>query len=208
MDGTALAKRARKLCPALGILYTTGYTGNALVHGGTLERDAAVLAKPYDKRKLAHMVREALDRDAGRCAPSRPVPAKVSNAVRGGDLGVILVVDDDPALRDATAALLELRGYRVLEAGDGPEALAVLERAPEVALLLTDIHLPDGMDGIELAKRALDRRPNLEVLYASGDVGAAVATEGVPPLHCIAKPFTMDELDRRIREMTANRTKH
>jgi CheY-like chemotaxis protein len=118
------------------------------------------------------------------------------------------VVDDDLAVRDATAALLELRGYRVLEASDGPEALALLERSPEVGLLLTDIRLPHGMDGLELARRALGRRPDLGVLYASGDIGAAVAADGVPPLHCIAKPFTMDELDRRIREMAASRTRH
>ncbi len=208
MDGTVLAKGARKLCPALAILYTTGYTGNALVHGGALDRDAAVIAKPFDKRKLARMVREALDRDGGRTAPSRPVAARAPNSALEAEVGVVLVVDDDAAVRDATAALLELRGYRVLEAGDGPEALALLERSPEVGLLLTDIRLPDGMDGLELARRALGRRPDLEVLYVSGDIGAAVAEDGVPPLHCIAKPFTMDELDRRIRKMAANRTRH
>ena len=208
MDGTVLAKGARKLCPALGILYTTGYTGNALVHGGALERDAAVLAKPFDKRKLARMVREALDQDGRRAAPSRPAPARAPNAALEAEVGVVLVVDDDPAVRDATAALLELRGYRVLEASDGPEALALLERSPEVGLLLTDIRLPNGMDGLELARRALGHRPDLEVLYVSGDIGAAVAVEGVPPLHCIAKPFTMDELDHRIRNLTADRTRH
>jgi PAS domain S-box-containing protein len=207
MDGTVLATRARDLCPSLGILYTTGYTGNAVVRGGTLNPDAAVLSKPFDKRELARQVRQVLDRGA---ASSRPAPAKRARAAAAADpgVGVVLVVDDDLAVRDSTAGLLELRGYRVLQAGDGAEALALLEHSPEVGVMLTDIRLADGMDGLVLGRRALCRRPGLKVLYVSGDTGAALGEEGVAPGHYIAKPFTLEELDRRIREAAVERPGH
>jgi PAS domain S-box-containing protein len=199
MDGTVLAKRARKLCPTLGVLYTTGYTGNVLARGGTLEHDAAVIAKPFDKRKLARMVHETLHGDGGTAVSSRPSPARPRNVDLKDRGGVVLVVEDDAALRNTLAEMLQHRGFGVLEAGDGQEALTVLERVPEVDLLLTDIRLSNGMDGLELAKRALGRHPDLKVLYISGDAEGA----GVPPLDCVAKPFTIDELDRRIRAAAA-----
>jgi PAS domain S-box-containing protein len=201
MDGMELAMRARKLCPVLAVLYTTGYTGNVLAQGGALEHDAAFISKPFDKRKLARAIHETLDRDGGGAIAPRPMPATVSKDDTEDGVGVILVVDDDAELRDTMASVLRYRGFDVHEAGDGPEALAVLESTPSISVLLTDIYLSSGMDGLELGKRALDRRPDLEVLYISGNVESA----DLPPRHCIARPFTMDELESRIRMVAANR---
>lgn len=87
---------------------------------------------------------------------------------RGGT-ETILLVEDEAAVRKLTRAVLERQGYRVLEAADGVEALRVWEeRAGEIQLLLTDIVMPEGIGGRELAERLRERRPGLRVIFTSG----------------------------------------
>ena len=119
----------------------------------------------------------------------------------GGAAGraVILLVDDETAVRAAAARVLARRGYTVLEAGDGLEALGVAERhAGAIDLLLSDVRMP-GMDGRELARRFRRARPEARVLLMTGymdpDGGAASEPAGAAMLH---KPFTLDALAERI----------
>ena len=81
----------------------------------------------------------------------------------------ILLVEDEPALRTLGRAVLQRHGYRVLEASSGVEALEVWERNHgRVDLLLTDMVMPEGMTGRELAKQLKERKPELKVIYTSG----------------------------------------
>lgn len=109
----------------------------------------------------------------------------------------ILVVDDEPEVRSSTALLLETLDYAVVEAGDGRSALAALERDETIDLLLTDVVLPGGMSGIDLAERACAMLPVLKVLLTSG---RPEFLEGAD-FAVIAKPFRMAELGRKIAEI-------
>ena len=81
---------------------------------------------------------------------------------------LLLVVEDEPLVRELIVLELEDAGYDVAEAEDGPTALAILAREPGVALLFTDIRLPGGMTGWDIAERARVLRPGLPVIYTTG----------------------------------------
>jgi CheY-like chemotaxis protein len=108
---------------------------------------------------------------------------------------VVLVVEDDAAVRQLLLRSLGALSYRTLDAADGPAALAILDRHPEIGILLTDIVLPKGMSGVSLADAARAQRPELKVLFMSGYVAgnlAHVADAGT--VEILTKPFTRDRL--------------
>jgi CheY-like chemotaxis protein len=109
----------------------------------------------------------------------------------------ILLVDDDPAVRDITAALLEDLGYSVIEADDGPAALDLLSKGVRVDLILADFAMP-GMTGGALAAEVAARRPGLPLLlvtgYADERARAAVGEDRL-----VLKPFRTEELARKMR---------
>lgn len=98
-------------------------------------------------------------------------------------------------------ALGEL-GYRVLEADGATAALRLLDAHPEIALLFTDVVMPD-VNGRKLAEEALRRRPDLKVLFTTGYTRNAVVHNGVldPGVELIGKPFTIEELAAKVREV-------
>jgi CheY-like chemotaxis protein len=116
---------------------------------------------------------------------------------------VILAVEDDADVRRFTVQLLRDLGYAVLEAGDGREALRALDAHPEIRLLFTDVGLPGGMNGRELAEEAKRQRPDLKVLFTSGYARNAIVHHGRldPGVELIGKPFTFPALAAKIRAM-------
>ena len=123
-------------------------------------------------------------------------------AVAGGS-ETVLVVDDEPTVRMLVAELLVELGYTALEAGTGAEALEVLRTANRIDLLVTDVGLPEGMNGRQVADAARVDRPDLPVLFITGFAENAVVGDGPldPGMALIAKPFAMDTLASRIRAM-------
>ncbi|MGN6549392.1 MAG: response regulator [Pararhizobium sp.] len=115
----------------------------------------------------------------------------------------ILVVEDDADVRRHSSSVLRELGYTVIEASDGASGLAAVDANPQVDLLFSDIGLPNGMDGSELAREARRRRPDLKVLFASGYARSAVVHEGRldSGVALITKPFTFSALAQRIREV-------
>jgi two-component system cell cycle sensor histidine kinase/response regulator CckA len=115
----------------------------------------------------------------------------------------VLVVEDEASVRSIARTMLELHGYRVLEAGSGEEALRICER-PEgpVQLLLTDVVMP-GMSGPEVAQRLIRLHPEMKVLYMSGYTDDAILRHGVTELSTafVQKPFTADALGWKVREV-------
>jgi CheY-like chemotaxis protein len=105
----------------------------------------------------------------------------------------VLLVDDHDDVRMLTRIVLERLGFAVIEASDGAQALAECRR-PDVTfdLLLTDVSMP-GMDGLELAHRVQALRPDVAVLFASGERGA------VPDHQLLLKPFRIAEVETRVR---------
>jgi signal transduction histidine kinase len=124
-----------------------------------------------------------------------------ADASASGGSERILVVEDDDSLREfSTGALIEL-GYRVVYAKSAPHALELLERDSNIDLLFTDVVLPDGMNGRQLADEARRRRPGLRVLYTTGYTRNAIVHHGRLDrgINFIGKPFTFEQLARRVR---------
>lgn len=114
----------------------------------------------------------------------------------------ILVVDDEVLIRMTLAEELADSGYVCLTAGNGREALRLLDENPAIALLVADVGLPGGIDGRQLAETARAARPGLPVLFVTGysDQAGLAAAEG-PGQAVMAKPFRTAELLARVRSL-------
>jgi len=112
----------------------------------------------------------------------------------------ILVVEDSEGVLNFACSALEDLGYRVLVAGDGPEALRMLEIEPAIDLLFTDVVMPNGMSGRQLADLALKLRPELPVLFTTGYSRNAIVHQGRldANVHLLSKPYTQRELAQKI----------
>lgn len=123
------------------------------------------------------------------------------DSIIGGD-EVILVVEDDARVRRVAVARLKDAGYRVIEAGTGSEALALIDAHPEIDLLFTDIVMPGGMTGDELAKAVRAIRPRIKVLFTSGYAEPSVAGRQLADTGTwLKKPYTAKELTSRLRKL-------
>jgi CheY-like chemotaxis protein/two-component sensor histidine kinase len=125
-----------------------------------------------------------------------------------GDGETILVVEDAADLRLSTVAALERLGYRVLDAGDADEAMGILSGDAKVDLLFTDIVLPHGMNGVELAARAQQRWAGLRAVYATGYAESAVLAGGRLDTNkdLLSKPYRRADLARHIRQALDRKT--
>ncbi|HET9639695.1 MAG TPA: ATP-binding protein [Allosphingosinicella sp.] len=113
----------------------------------------------------------------------------------------ILVVEDHEDLRHYIVGILTDLGYEVVATADGPSALKALEKRPDLDLLLTDVVLPGGMNGRQIATRALQLRPELKILFMTGYTQNAIVHDGRldPGVALISKPFTYDQLGSKVR---------
>jgi hypothetical protein len=128
-------------------------------------------------------------------------PAKTAPA--GGGSETLLLVEDEPAVREFAAAVLRRQGYRVLQACSGIEALEVWKwHGPRIAVLVTDLVLPDGLGGVELAARLRKERPALRVVLSSGYANENSGESFQPPtgMHFIGKPYKPQGLAQAVRD--------
>jgi signal transduction histidine kinase/CheY-like chemotaxis protein len=132
-----------------------------------------------------------------------PAAEEIAASLSPPGSGVVLVAEDEATVRDLARRVLLRGGYSVLAASSAHEALRIAESAPRIDLLLTDLVMPGGMNGVELGERLTLRRPGLKVLYMSGYLDAVAARFGLPEarLQFIAKPFQMGELLKRVSEL-------
>jgi PAS domain S-box-containing protein len=126
----------------------------------------------------------------------RPQPARTPGET-------VLVVEDDEDVRSYSADILRGLGYRVVEAPEGPGALRLLDSDPEIRLLFTDVGLPGGLNGRQLADEAKRRRPDLKVLFTTGYARNAIVHQGRldPGVELIVKPFTAANLAAKVRQV-------
>jgi CheY-like chemotaxis protein len=115
----------------------------------------------------------------------------------------VLVVDDEATVRMLVAEVLSESFYHILEAGDGPSALKILESDSRVDLMITDVGLPGGMNGRQVADAARGLRPGLKVLFITGYAENAAVGNGHLDvgMEILAKPFAMSTLGSKVREM-------
>ncbi len=127
--------------------------------------------------------------------------ARIHSAPVHGGVETILVVEDHEDLRSYSTGVLRELGYRVLEATNGRSALEVLQGSNDVALLFTDVVLPEGMDGRRLADEVQRRRPGIKVLFTTGYTRNAIVHNGRldPGVTLISKPFSFNELAAKVR---------
>ena len=118
----------------------------------------------------------------------------------------VLVVDDEPSVRMLVTEVLEELGYISVEASDGPSGLRMLQSDMRVDLLVTDVGLPGGINGRQLADAARTTRPDLRVLFITGYAENAIIGNGhlAPNMGVLTKPFVMETLARRIIEMAGD----
>lgn len=126
-----------------------------------------------------------------------------TEAQPSGEGEVVLVIDDEPTIRMLVADLLAEAGYAVIEAADGAAGLKVLESNARIDLLITDVGLPGGMNGRQVADAARVSRPRLKVLFITGYAENAVIGQGQlgDGMFLLTKPFQMDLLAHKVREI-------
>jgi signal transduction histidine kinase/ActR/RegA family two-component response regulator len=150
-------------------------------------------------------VRLYLPRHAGAEEAS---PREVGSAIpaQATAQGTVLVVDDESPVRMLVSEVLTDLGYAVQVAQDGPSALHILNSVTRLDLLVTDVGMPGGMNGRQLADAARERRPELKVLFITGYADTVLAGKGVlgTGMEVITKPFAMSDLTEKIRAMVAN----
>ncbi|SEL51061.1 PAS domain S-box-containing protein [Xaviernesmea oryzae] len=157
---------------------------SAVGHGTTVE-----IYLPVHGEALAQIGQDTV------LEPSQP--AKASKTV--------LVVDDEPIVRMLIVDVMEELGYRVLEAGDGPQATVILNNQGPLDLLITDVGLPNGMNGRQVADAARTLWPDLPVLFVTGYAETAVLSHGhlKPGMQILTKPFTIEALTNKVAEALA-----
>jgi CheY-like chemotaxis protein len=136
----------------------------------------------------------------------RPVKTEILQVPRGAMLKAsarLILVDDDNAVREVTAATLRELGYTVLEAGSGGAALELLAQSANIDLMLIDFAMP-GMSDAEVARRVQTTWPTLPILFVTGYADRA-ALEGVSEAQIIGKPFVDSELHEQVRTALARR---
>jgi signal transduction histidine kinase/CheY-like chemotaxis protein len=163
-----LVAHAERLRPGLPVLFTSGYTDDAIVHHGRLDPGVQLISKPYACEELARKLRGLLK----------------------GREPVVLVVEDDAVVRMAAVDMDGVLGFRAMQAADAEEALAILRGPERVDVLFTDVGLP-GMRGPNLARAATELRPGLKVVFATGYVESDPDLDGAVRL---GKPYEQDQL--------------
>jgi PAS domain S-box-containing protein len=136
-------------------------------------------------------------------APERDSAERLLALSTEGGPETILVVEDHEELRAFSTGVLRELGYNVVEASSGRVALEVLQTSSDFDLLFTDVVLPDGMSGRELANEAVRRRPDLKVLFTTGYTRNAIVHNGKldPGVNLISKPFTYEQLAAKVRAL-------
>jgi CheY-like chemotaxis protein len=138
--------------------------------------------------------------EAGTPATPEAEPALAPQAREGE---TVLVIDDEPTVRMLVVEILEGLGYGALEAIDGAAGLKILESDTRVDLLITDVGLPGGMNGRQVADAARVNRPDLKILFITGYAENAVLSHGHldPGMHVLTKPFSMEAMKQRITDL-------
>jgi len=188
--------------------YTTKPTGQgtglglSMVYG--FAKQSGGQARIYSEVGQGTTVRIYLPRHRGEAA-DEVVEPRLEIAPKAGAGETVLVVDDEPSVRMLVTDVLDELGYSAIEAADGISGLKVLCSDVRIDLLITDVGLPGGVNGRQMADAAREKRPDLKVLFITGYAENAAIGNGYleAGMHVLTKPFAMDRLAARIRSIIA-----
>jgi PAS domain S-box-containing protein len=197
--------RPEVLARALEPFFTTKGVGKgsglglSMIYGFAKQSDGHL--KIYSEVGHGTTVRLYLPRQVAQTATATVTKATPGDHPRGGE--TILVVEDDPLVRSFVVVQLRDLGYIVLEAADGPAAQKLLDDDASIDLLFTDVVMPGGMTGRQLADKAKRRRPGLRTLYTSGYTENSIVHQGKldPGVHFLSKPFRRQDLAVKVRKL-------
>ncbi len=178
--------------------------GLSMIYGFARQSDG--YAKIYSEVGQGTSVKLYLPLHRGT-ADAQPALPALSEAHTAGAGETVLVVEDEPLVRTLIVELMRELHYHVLEAGDGPAGLTCLQSAQRIDLLITDIGLP-GLNGRQIAEAARLTRPGLKVLFMTGYAENAAMAAGflTPGMAMITKPFAMEALATKVREVLSDQT--
>jgi PAS domain S-box-containing protein len=173
--------------------------GLSMIHG--FVRQSGGQVRIYSELGLGTTMCLYLPRFAGDVAED--ARADTEEPLEPGHGETVVVIDDEVAIRMLISDVLEEAGYRVLEAADGASGLKILQSDSRVDLLITDVGLPGGFNGRQVADAARQARPDLKVLFVTGYADNAVIGNGHldPGMQVITKPFPMTAFALRVREI-------
>jgi CheY-like chemotaxis protein len=188
--------------------YTTKPTGQgtglglSMVYG--FAKQSGGQARLYSEVDRGTTVRLYLPRHRGDLEEEEhpPRPERLPHAEVGE---TVFIVDDEATVRMVVTDVLEELGYSVIEASDATSGLRVLMSDVRIDLLITDVGLPGGLNGRQMADAAREKRPGLKVLFITGYAENAVIGAGrlQPGMHVLSKPFAVDQLASRIKSIIA-----
>lgn len=175
-----LARRAKQKLPSIQVLFTSGYTQNAIVHAGRLDEGVELIAKPFTREGLAQKIRNVLD--LGRSSASTPThAASITSQVANHDeddaldCKSILIVEDEVLIRMTLSEMLQELGHGVVETGTIREAKEKL-LGQNFDIVIADLGLPDG-SGLDLVRDILEENQHVSIVIASGrDASSDVAS--------------------------------
>ncbi|WP_043363645.1 PAS domain-containing protein [Belnapia sp. F-4-1] len=178
--------------------------GLSMIYG--FARQSGGQARIYSEVGQGTLVALYLPRHIG-AAEEVELPPSAGTPPRAERGETVLIVDDEPTVRMLVADVLGELGYTAIEAEDGAAGLRVLRSEARIDLLVTDVGLPNGMNGRQLADAGRALRRGLKVLFITGYAENAAIGHGhlEPGMHVLTKPFAMETLASRIREMIASR---
>ena len=178
--------------------------GLSMIYG--FVRQSGGQVRIYSEVGQGTMVCLYLPRHLGK-AEAADLPVELSDAPRAEPGETVLVVDDEPTVRMLVTEVLGDLGYTAIEAADGPAGLKILQSDVRIDLLVTDVGLPGGMNGRQLADAARVPRPNLKVLFITGYAENAVLSHGHldPGMQVMTKPFAMEALATRLKDLIDGR---
>ncbi len=174
--------------------------GLSMIYGFTKQSGGQV--RIYSELGRGTTVCLYLPRHIGSAETAELAP-ELADAPRAQQGETVLVVDDEPTIRMLVAEVLQDLGYTAIEAADGSSGLRVLQSDVRIDLLVTDVGLPGGINGRQVADAARVTRPNLKVLFITGYAENAVVSHGHldPGMHVVTKPFAMEALASRIKDL-------
>jgi PAS domain S-box-containing protein len=174
--------------------------GLSMIYG--FARQSGGQVRIYSELGQGTTMRLYLPRHHGEADAVEHMPS-LAQAPRAAVSQTVLVVDDEPTIRMLVTEVLEDLGYAAVEASDGAAGLGILRSDAHIDLLVTDVGLPNGMNGRQLADAARTSRPDLKVLFITGYAENAAVGNGhlEPGMHVMTKPFALEALASRIREL-------
>jgi signal transduction histidine kinase/DNA-binding response OmpR family regulator len=188
-----LARQAKQLFPRIEVLFTSGYTQNAIVHGGRLDPGVELISKPYRREDLARKIRQMFANRQVLPGSGRipAIPAASASSLR------ILVVEDNEDALKMVCELLMIIGHQVHGVPTAEEALGVLA-ANRFDVLFTDVTLP-GMSGIDLARKVVSEMPGLKIIFSSG-YGAVASGDLGFQATSLPKPYSLEKLQQALAD--------